>query len=130
MKQIVLLAIVAFVCAVGGATWFTASLMPPPQRAPGVAQGPITPGTVVPTTLPPKKPKAADTAKKSSAKPATAKPTPSPVTTDSAGTNGAKAPADSGVGKRPAPVIDSATLVRGAKSVAKVVASMKPKDAV
>jgi hypothetical protein len=131
MKQIVLLAIVAFVCAVGGATWFTASLMPPPQRAPVIAAGPITPGTAVPTTVPPKKAKAADTAKKASGKPGTGSAKPTAVAADSTAKPVASKPRpDSGLAARPAPAVDSATLVRGAKSVAKVVASMKPKDAV
>src|SRR5258706_13888924 len=131
MKQVFLLAIVAFVCAVGGATWFTASLMPPPQRAPTVGAGPMTPGAAVPTTLPPKKPKAADTGKKTGKSgPAGAKATAAPVAADSTKPAGSKARADSGLAQRPTPVVDSLALVRGAKSVAKVVASMKPKDAV
>ncbi len=129
MKQIVLLAIVAFGCAVGGATWFAAWLMPPAPRVVAAVPGPIMPGTVVRTTLPPKKPKPADSGKKAGAKSAAtaAKPAAAP-TVDSAGR--AKAGADTGIVKRPTPVVDSAALVRGAKSVAKVVASMKPKDAV
>jgi hypothetical protein len=130
MKQIVLLAIVAFVCAVGGATWFSAWLMPPKPRVAASAPGPITPGTAVPTTLPPKKPKPADTGKKAAARPATGARKPAPVApgTDSAAK--AKTAVDTSLAKHPVLTVDSAALVRGAKSVAKVVASMKPKDAV
>jgi hypothetical protein len=117
VKQTVILGLVAFLAAIGGGTWFAAFLSPPARPAvTALTPRPIEPGPrFVPP--PPGRGKTADSSARKPAPKSGAAPVGQPARPDSAAA-------------RPAVrVVDSAALIRGAKSVAKVVASMKPKDA-
>jgi MgtE intracellular N domain len=112
VKQVFLLGIVAFAFAIGGATWVSAYLLPPPP-APVVdstANGATASGaTVAPTT-------------------ARARSAPSDTGPPKAGVPDTSSAAAAAPKVAPAPTRDS--MPPNVKTVAKIMVAMKPKDAV
>ena len=119
MKQTLVLGLFAFVIAMASSTWFVTKVSPPPE--------PVLAGSkpVAPAVKAPKAAKAAAPAAKAPAQPKVAAPDSG---TGTPGGAAAKAPAP------PAKVPDRSALeaeaMTRAKSVAKVLVQMKPKEAV
>ncbi len=121
MKQTLILALLSFMVAVGGSTWFVTKVMPP-RDAPAVALGRDT-GSAKASTAPKKRSKPATEERRTTAPDSTA-----------ADTSGGKGPAKAGDPKPAARPADQAAgeteAATRAKSVAKILAQMKPKEAV